>query len=315
MEPEASSVVAAFCDSSSLRETLSVLLEHECRLRFLNPEAAPPADSATDVAIVATQHPTSLLRHLNARWPSVPIVVVDAQVNRPFASADVVPQHADVHTVPLEPHAIRQAVLERLTAPPHSARRATIRAIAETLRAELTYSFTALRTLTASAASGSDGVTAAVLGTIVREQTYVLDANVEHLQRLRDRPRAVELSSHFVSALCRQLEQPNQEMVERGLLCECATESSAAHDVGPLTLVPMITSFLRAHLRRRSASPVVRVRVTQRGVQLRYEPRRVGPAGVRSWPLLLASLALQPWSWRVDATTSAQQETVGLRPA
>jgi hypothetical protein len=315
MEPELPSVVAAFCDSSSLRETLSVLLEHECRLRFLNPESAPPVDSATDVAIVATRHPSSLLRHLSVRWASVPIVVVGTQFNRSPAPADIVPQQADVHTVPLEPHAIRQAVLERLTARPHGALRATVRSIAETLRAELAYPFTALRTLTAAPASGSDGVTDAVLGTIVREQTYVLDANVEHLQRLRDRPRAVELSSHFVSALCRQLEQSNQEMVERGLLCECATESSAADDVGPLTLVPMITSFLRAHLRRRSASPVVRVRVTQRGIQLRYEPRRVGPAGFRSWPLLLASLALQPWSWRVDAMTSAHQEMVGLRPA
>jgi hypothetical protein len=251
---------------------------------------------------------------LTERWPTLPIVVVDTEGARQSTPPSTVLPDSVVRTVPLEPHAIRRAVLERLTSPPHSALRATLRCIAETLRTELTYSFAALRALTATSATAMEPLTGTLLGTIIREQTHVLSVDLDELQRFRDRPGAVEMSPHFVPALCRQLAQPDRETIERGLLCECTTASPPMQSTGPLTLVPTVTSFLRAHLRRRAATAVVSVRVTQGGVMIGYQPRRAGPLGVRSWPLLLAALVLQPWSWRVVGTTSAEEESIGLYP-
>lgn len=313
---EATSVVVAFAESPRLRETLSVLLERDCALRFLNPSlVAPPLDIDADVAVVAAPRASGLLRSLTVHWPRCRIVVVDTEGDPESTRSSSVALGAVVRTIPLEPYAIRHAVLEHLSAPPRSALCATVRSVAETLGAELQYPFAALRTLTIPSAAVMEPLTGTLLGTIVREQTEVLDASSNQTQRFRDRPRAVEMSSQFVPALCRRLQEADRDTVERGVLCECTTEEPVAPSVGPLTLVPTVSSFLHAHLRRRVGAPVVSVRVTKLGVLIRYQPRRASPADGRSWPLLLAALALRPWSWCVSAATQAQEETVGLYPA
>ncbi len=310
---EATSLVVAFSDSPALRETLSVLLEHDCQLRFLSADTSVPPDMlSADLALVATPGPTRLLLELRRRWPALPVVAVDVGADdAPHPSPMAQPA---IDLVPLEPHAIRSAVLRELRRQPPTSLHATLRLLVETLRAELLYSFSALRSFAALHASASGPETYAILGAIMREQSYVLAEIVGCLHRFRDRPRGVDTSAHFVSALCRQLEQPDTLAAERGMLCECRVEPTATQHAGPLSLISTVAGLLRSHLRRRSDSPVIRVRASADGVVLSYPPRSAVQPSVGSWPLLLASLALQPWSWSVVTTRQPHEEAVSLQP-
>jgi hypothetical protein len=306
---EASSVVVAFADSPALRETLAVLLEPDCQLHFLRVDAVAAADCAcADLALVATQRPTPVLHALRQRWPTLPTVTVAVPAHVALQP------HPGVDTVPLDPHAIRRAVLERLPAFPGGALGATARRTAEALRRELAYPFAAMRSCATlhTARAGPD--TDALLGAILREQTHVLDASIETLHRFRTRPRAGEYSRQFVIALCQELEQPHGVTAERGLFCTCRAETPAAHHAGPVSLAPLVAALLHAHLRRRSDSALVRVRAGSSGVRVQYTPKRAATSPSGSWPLLLASLALEPWWWSVSTAADGEQEAVSLRP-
>ncbi len=311
-------VVIAFSESPSVQETLSVLLEHDCQLRFLRPDAAASMECrSASVALVATRSPTPVVQELRRHWPALPIVNVElpgtptAPAHAPAAGGR---PDAKLCTIALEPHAIRGAVLQRLVPDRDAPLRATIEVLADTLRAELAYALAALRSLTSLHATSAGLDTYALLGTVMREQGFVIDERIDHMDQFRARPRAVEISPHFPALLCRQLGRPDRLTEERGLRCECVIDA-ACPEAGPITLVPTVAAFLRAHLRRRTDARVVGVRVTRHGVTVRYPQRRTAAAAARSWPLLLAALALQPWSWSVSTAGDGEQEIVSLRPA
>ena len=170
-------VVVAFPESPALRETLAVLLERDCQLRFLRPEATPSDDCrAASVALVAIARPQSVVRDLRQHWPALPIVAVDVTGE---ARTDVSsPPDGSVLRVPLEPHAIRSAVLRQLAPDADASLRATARVIGETLRSHLSYACTALRSFSTLHASSAGPDTYALLGAVMREQSYVLGETV-----------------------------------------------------------------------------------------------------------------------------------------
>ena len=307
------SVVVAFAESPALRETVAVLLEHDCQLRFLRPDAvASGACGAADAALVAVRQPDSLLHDLHRHWPVLPIVAVDLG-EVPASHRTAQPSDSHVYRVPLEPQAIRSTVLQRLAADRDAALRATARVIGEALRADLSYALAALRSFSTLHASSAGPDTYALLGAAMREQSYVLGQTVDQLERFRNRPRTTDVSPEFPAALCHQLERPDPASGERSLLCEYSVDA-ACSAAGPVGLVPAVAGFLRAHLRRRADAPVVAVRLTSEGVSVRYRRRRAG-ATTRSWPLLLAALALEPWAWSVSTSIDDDQEVVRLRRA
>lgn len=306
----AAPVIVAFSDSRPVRETLSVLLEHDCDLRFMARDGAPAADTmSADLALVAVRQPAGLLRDLTQRWPALPIVAVHTGAE--IAPA-VTPTHPAVASVPLEPYAIRTAVIQGLTGAGYAPLRAAVRMLAEALRAELSYPFAALRRFVAAEARscGADSVFAA----IAREQIYVLGEAIDYLERFRARSRRAETSPEFLVALCGALERPTAP-ADRALLCQCVVDSGNRMPAGPLTLAPLLGTFLRAHLRRRADAPVITIRITAEGAVLRYRPRPPVQPASDSWPLLLAALAVAPWGWQLLRTTGSAEEAIVLRPA
>lgn len=309
---EAASIVVAFSDSLFLRETLAVLLEHECELRFVSPDAASlPESLSPDLALVATPGPTRLLHSLTSRWPTLPILAVEMPDARARPGLDAYPH---VRRVALEPDAIRNAVRRELALPPHGALHDAAQRMSAVLRTELAYSFTALRSFSAlpATSSGPDG--AAIIGAVLREQSHVVDECVALLHSFRTRPRAVAMSAEFVTILCAQLGQPETLPAARSVRCECIIDASSAHAPGPVALAPLIATLLRAHVRRRSDAASVAVRGEAGAVELRYPLRPSAAPCSDSWPLLLTSYALQPCSWRVSTATEADLETVSLCP-
>jgi hypothetical protein len=308
------SVVVAFSESPALRETLAVLLEHDCQLRFLRPGAAASADcAAASVALLAIPQPEPVVQDLQRHWPVLPIVAVDIAEREASRDAAITQSDSRLCRVPLEPHAIRSSVLQRLAPDREASLRTTARVLATTLRADLSYSFAALRSFSALHASSVGPDTYALLGAVMREQSYVLSETVAQLQRFRRRARVVDMSPHFSTALCHQLERPDRLSGERGMLCKC-TVDTACPEAGPLELAPAVAEFVHAHLRRTADAPIIRVSLQRDGLTVRY-PRRRAVATTRSWPLLLAALALQPWSWSVGNHVDGDQEVVSLRPA
>jgi len=307
---DTSPLVVAYSDSPALRETLAVLLEHDCSLRFADMvQAEPSAPEPPDVAVVAVPRPQTLLRSISDRWPSVPIVAIDLSALQPIAPRTTPPT---VQLVPLEPQAIRAAVLQRSRPPHHAVLTTTVALIAQTLRDELNYSLTVLRAFAALHAASPGADTHAILAATVREQAQGLVHTFAQLDLFRQRPRGGALSADFVGALCRQLERPERVDDDRAILCECRIEAALPADGGPMTLVPLLARLIRAHLVRRSSAALVTVRGNGTSVGMRYVPHASPPSAAASWPLLLAGLALRPWNWKVCTTTSGSEESVEL---
>jgi len=309
---DAAPIVVAFSDSVPLRETLSVLLEHDCDLRQLRADDVGPVDSLfADLAVVAARRAAPLLELLTHRWPTLPIIRValgesDEPAPRPTGGSQV-------HDVPFEPHAIRGAVLRELARQPNAPLRAAVRHVAGTLQHELTYAWTALRAFSAWPAASPDAATDAIFGAVLREQSYVLAEHVGHLESFRDRPRSADWSPAFVATLCAELARPDALTTQRGMLFDCVVDAGAPFPSGPVTLVPVLAPFLRSHVRRHADAAAIRVDASRTGVVLRY-PRRSGATTSDSWPLLLAALALQPWSWFTARTVGDGEERITLRP-
>src|ERR1700687_1922034 len=309
---DATSLVVAFADSPTLRETLAVLLECDCSLRFVDTAlTVPSGHPIPDLAVVAVPQPTKVLPTISCRWPSVPIVAIDLSALQPAAPLRTTP--ATVQLVPLEPQAIRAAVLRQLQPPCYAVPASTVALIAQTLRDELGYSLTALRAFSALHAASPGADTYAILGAMMREQAHVLGRAIAQLDLFRERPRDVGLSADFVGALCRQLEQPDHAGDDRAMLCECTVETALRVVAGPVCLVPLLAHLIRAHLLRRSSASVVTVRGKGDSVAMRYQPHESPLPTAASWPLLLAALALRPWNWRVWTATSGGEETVELQ--
>jgi hypothetical protein len=307
---DAAPLVVAFSDSLAVRETLNILLEHDCELRFLGADIVPPRDSQlADLAVVAVRQPAGLLHGLTQHWPTLPIVAVHTATEM---APPITPAHPSMASVPLEPHAIRTAVMQGLMAARYAPLRAAVRMLAESLGAELSYPFAALRSfaLANAISRGTDGVFAA----IAREQIYLLGDAIDHLERFRARSRRLETSPDFLVVLCRMLERPDTP-AERALLCECIIDSGNVMPAGPLALAPVLGSLLLAHLRRRADPPLITIRITPEGALLHYRARPSVQAVSNSWPLLLAALTARPWEWQLLRFTDRVEERIALRPA
>ena len=307
---DAAPVVVAFSDSRAVRETLSVLLEHECALRFVNASSIPPPDPMlADLAVVALRHSSGVVHDLIRRWPTMPIVTVQF----PEAAPPLLAPPARVASVPLDPHAIRAAVRHNLSDALYVPLSAVVRSVAEALRAEVAYPLATLRSCASVWVSGS-GADAHLVLAMVRQQSALIAQAIEDLDRFLLRPREVHNAPDFALTLCHEIERPAAAPTERTLVYESIVSASLLHDTGPVSLIPLLVTFLRAHLGRRCDAPLVRLSVEPDGVLLRYPPR-AAPGPTPSWPLLLAALAVKPWGWRVVTVATAGEETVRLCPA
>jgi hypothetical protein len=305
----AAPVVVAFSDSRAVRETLSVLLEHDCELRFMAHDGAPAADTMlADLALVAVRRSTAVVRDLLRRCPTMPIVAVQL----PDVSAPTIPPPTRVDCVPLEPHAIRAAVLRKLSDTASAPLAATLRLVGVALHAEIAHTLGGLRSCAALCGSSA---AVDVLAVMMREQAQIIACAFEQLERFRRRPRRVERADDFALALCRALEAREDAPVARPLLYECSVDDDCTRRAGPVSLIPLVVGLLRAHLSRRCDAPPVRVSAQRDGVILRYPPRPAAASTASSWPLLLVSLALQPCAWQILCATGQAEEALRICPA
>jgi len=304
MEP--APTVVAVTDSPAVRETLSILLEHECVLHFFSPDRlGQTLGDDADLALVAVRQPGTLLDDLRRCSPALPVVAVLSGAPSPVCLPGIV-------SVPLEPQAIRTAVRAGLRLDSRGALRRSVRLVVRTLQAELAYSFSAVRTLLPldAAAAGSDAC--ALFGAIIREQLCVIATAMEQLERFQAHPRTPSSAPRFAVALSCALARADTVAQSRGLLCQVAADTVPPPTAGPIVLAPLVAELVRWHLRRRSRSSVATVRHTRSGIALRYRPRPPAPSPAGSWPLLLAALMLQRWSWRVCTTRDGDDETVTI---
>ncbi len=295
-----------------LRETLAVLLERDCHLEFLSPGTpAAVAALSPDLAVLATPRPIQLLEDLTRRCPTLPIVAVE--VASTTSTGESPPEWPDgIMSVPLEPDAIRTAVMEKLTREPDAALRAAVRMIAATLQADLTDSLAALRSCAQHLAKAGTDADAA-LGTVVRQHSDVASEALEEMLRFHTRPRLVEQSPEFAAAVCREL-AGQDAVAEQHLLCAWKIDAAVPHAVGPVTLAPIVAGFLRAHLRRRVESSVVSVRATEGGVTLSYPLKTPADTTPNLLPLRLAEIALQARRWTISTSSSGHAESISLAP-
>jgi hypothetical protein len=309
-----SAVVAAFSDSPRVRETLSVLLEHECDLRVL-PTGALQAETplCADLALVAAPGASAVLHHLFRRWPTLPVIRVDMTARR---GARLRPPRdgAHVQTVPLDPHAIRSAVLHELARHPEVALRGTVGPIVNALRHEIGYALAALRAFADLYGREAEPASDAILSAVTREQVHVLGRCLEQLETFRLRPRAVETARTFGSMFCRELERADTRSDERGMLCGVTVTAAAAHPPGPVALAGILAALLWAHLRRHAEPSTVALQATPDGVTLRFPQRGTAVDSDGSWPLVLASLALQPYCWHLGRRVADGRECLTLHP-
>ena len=303
MEPAA--VVAAFADSPKLRETLSVLLERDCRLHFVTGERPAPSLPA-DLGLVATEDPTGPLRILARQWPGLPVIVVDGQHGAPMTARD---GGSGPYTVAFEPAAIRAAVRDHLVRAPVAGLSATVRLLGEALHAELRYPLAAVRSLSSLAATALGPATRPMLTAILHEQSYVLAATLEQLASFRRRPRSVTLSSAFVPALCIELQR--SAAGAPAIVFDYAVDGLADAAPGPIALTETLAGFLRAYWRRCLASPVVRVHGTAHAISLQYLVRSQSIT-TASLPLVLCDVLLRPNGWRTRRDQEHDQETLRL---
>jgi hypothetical protein len=303
---ETPALVAAFCDSLPVRETLAVLLEDACQLNFVRADAGVPADLGADLALVATRAPASLLHELTHRWPTLPVVAVNLAATAPPPTAP------PVSTVPLEPHAIRTAVLRELPQHSDAALRALVHRVVQALQAELAYAFAALRSFAALHTTGAGQDSYTILGALAAEQCHAITQSADRLHAFLARPRAAAMSARFVAALCDALDQP--EPAAGAVLYEYTTAPDAAEISGPTNLAPVVAGCLRAYLQRRAAAPLIHIHTGGSGITIRYEARPSTAAVTGSWPLLLASLALAPAAWQVTTAMQGDEEIVHVQP-
>ncbi len=308
-------IVVAFSDSQALRETLSVLLEHDCHLRFLGIDRVPFAESIpADLALVATRHAAGLLHELTRRWPTLPVVTVQMAETPPRLPLS----YRHIESVPLEPHAIRTAVFQKLSGATHVELRTRLAPIIEALREEIAYALGALRACAAPRPSGATAADAHVMTLMMREQSRMLADAIDHLQRFCARPADTPPEPGFAEAFYQELQRPDDVPSERTLLYECARDATASRDPGPTALISLLAKLLRAHLQRRCDGPVVRIALRPGGIELRYPPRprttATPQASTATWPLLLAQLALERSRWRLSNTSLEGTEAVHLSP-
>jgi hypothetical protein len=280
-------------------------------------DAPPPAlNLAADLAVLATANADFLVRRLSADWPTVPIVSIDlGEAGRTGGTDDRVNGGAPdshVHRVPLEPEAIRAAVLPHLQGNADRTLRIEIARLCACLQAEVKPALESLRLLSESAALHQQG--GANIWAGIGRDARLLEQAVEELEVFRRRTSDVQPSRRFVSRVCQELSRPAAASARDALRCECVVQSGIPGPPGPAALAPTLATLLRAHLQRRSTSPVISVFALQRGISIRYPGSIAPPAEPVSWPLLLASIAVRSCHWQIDLIREELFEIIDLHP-
>lgn len=302
-----SPVVVAVTQSPHLQETLSVLLEHDCRLRFVAPESIISATQPRpDVAIISTPLATRMLDALLAIRPHVPVVAIGASNAAPALEA----AYAQVCRVPLRPEDIRAAVRQRLPAATDDGVDRAVEDVVRSVRAALAYPLQVWRALPPR--RPVQAAAAAVLSAILQEQSAVIEEICDQLAGFAARPRGVVASHSFASDLCAALPRLAGERC-RALQCEAITTDRGP--AGPAALVPLLAALLIAYLQRRQAANVIDVRVSAESLCFDYEVRRTAPTAAATLPVHLASLALQASGWRLHLRAGAEREQLRLAPS
>jgi len=292
-----------------LRETLAVLLERDCRLQFFNPGTVRQvAAPAPDVAVLATSAPGRLIDDLARYYPTVPIVRV--QVVPEAAPSRAAESCGRMTIVPLEPHAIRNAVMARLADGPDATLHAVVRAIVDALHAELVPALAALRV--AARQLGQTNAARAALVDSLRQHSAVASAVGNDLLRFQARPRDAARSADFGAAVCRELAERDAAADVRRLH-GCQLDTSVPLPPGPVGLAPLISSVLHRHLSRRTNVPVVRATAGRRGVRLSY-PRPSAQSASGLLALRLIGLILPPSGWSLEISRTAREEIISLSP-
>ena len=311
-------IVVAVSETPVVRETLAILLEQECDLRFAAPASLPPPELAVaDVALVALADPRPTLAHLERDWPHLPVVAVDLPGRRgTAASVSTAPAAAagPACRVPLEPHTIRSAVLNRLRPVPESDLSGPIRLVVETLRTELAYALRALRTFSTLHATSPGPDTHALLGAVMREQSHVLAECLEQMERFGARARQSAKGADFLAAVRAAVDQGHDAAGGRRVVCRWSAAVSWSPP-GPIALAPLVAGYLLDHLRRSSAAAVVDGHEGTAGLTVVYRPQRAAAGARLPWALALADFALHPWGWRIALGGTATAVTVTVGPA
>lgn len=303
-------IVVAVSDTPAMRETLAILLEQECDLRFVTSTSAPlPELAVAEVALVALADPRPTLAHLARDWPHLPVVSVD------LPGRSVAATGAQCR-VPLEPHTIRSAVLERLSPVPESDLTGAIRLVVDTLRAELAYALRALRTFSTLHATSPGPDTHALLGAVMREQSHVLAECLQQMDRYCRRACPTANGADFLATLRAVVDRGDNAPGSRRVVCRWSGAVSGAPP-GPIALAPLVAGYLLDHLRRGSAAAVVDGYEDANGLTVVYPPQRQASGARLPWALALADFALHPWGWRIvlGGTPTAVKVTVGLATA
>ncbi len=288
-------IVTVFATSPSLRETFTVLLEHDCHLDFARGPAAAIGRSAPAVAVVATDAPIALAAQVSRVWPQVPVIVVSNTESPGFGA-----RH---ELVGLDPHAIRRTVLKHLRTSSDAALRSCAASIGTALASDWT---PRLRRL---AGFGGDGGRSVAT---VADDAAALLADAELLRRFSGRARAARRSEQFIQELVSGL---RDRIANAGAAIALAGSCGGSNAHGPLDLADLIASLLAARLRSRQSAAMITAVATGSSLRIAFDRAPAGGATHVELALVLAGLALDPWSWRVLVRSDGASEEIILCPS
>ena len=295
-------IVTVFATNASLRETFAIVLENDCHVELARSTAAARRGSAPAVAVVATDAPAATASAIRHVWPEVPIVVVsDAEsrrdVDRPRTGA--CEQH---EVVDLDPHAIRRTVLKHLRPGRDAALRGCATSIGTALRGDWTPH---LRRLAGFAAESRR------TGPTIADDAAALIADADLLRVFSERSRQARQSDRFVHELVDRL---RDRLDSAGAALALQRSAGGSRASGPLDLVDLIAALLAARLRSRRPEARIAAVATGSSLRIKCDLGAVANARCVSLALVLAGLALEPWSWRVLVRHGGASEEIIVCP-
>ncbi|HVM98155.1 MAG TPA: hypothetical protein VMT89_17300 [Candidatus Acidoferrales bacterium] len=282
--------VIAVAASAQYRETLSVLLEDECRLDFLAPADLTRESElrAADLVLLCEPITAAVLDSLLGLRCGNSIVAVGTPESPPRLE----PRFDQVQSIALQPQDLRAVV--------HRCRRTeagdllcrAIHLVAEPVRKALTYPIDAWRSLPRHA---SEPTAAAILTSVLAEQALVIEAVQLQIERYAGRPATVANETGFSASLHDALSEAAITH-ERTLHWRSRT---ASHPVsGPTALVPLLSNLLSTYLRQHAGQPI-NWEISSDMFSLDYTVDAKAAAPTAELALRLATLALHACGWHL----------------